>query len=69
MIYSGWIIFRKEEKDQVERIGVRLIEKVEEFAETVKYLCQTDEFVLRKLNEYWGRYIWSLFPDNAEMGT
>lgn len=69
MIYSGWIIFRKEEEEHVKRIGVRLIKKVEELVLTIKYLCQVDEFVLKKLDEYWGQYIWSLFPDNMEKGT
>ena len=60
--YVGWIIADKEEKSFLESLGVKIIggynEEEHSFDE-----CIVTEDVLQKLDPYWGRFYWGLFPN------
>ena len=62
MIYKGWIIADREEKEFLEKLGVKLGEYDERSGSFEN--CELSPETLEKLDPYWGHFFWGLYPDN-----
>jgi len=56
--YRGWIIADYEDKEFLERLGVKLGRYDEEFTSFED--CELSPETLEKLDPYWGRFCWGL---------
>jgi len=62
MIYKGWIIADREEKEFLEKLGVKLGEYDERSGSFEN--CELSPETPEKLDPYWGHFFWGLYPDN-----
>jgi len=61
MKYKGWIIANREDKEFLEKLGIKLgqyNEKTSSFEN-----CEVPMKAFDVLDNYWGRFYWGLFPE------
>jgi len=69
MIYDGWIIGKKEDREFLEKLGVRIEKEYNDrpvIEGCVGWVCMINYEILKKLDEYWGRFIWSFSKEINE---
>ena len=69
MMYAGWIIGKKTDREFLEKLGVRIEEEYSDKTMTkgfIGWVCVINHEILKKLDEYWGRFIWSFSKEMNE---
>ena len=65
--YEGWIIADYEDKEFLEKLGIRLGKYNEETTSFEN--CKVSLEALEKLDPYWGRFYWGLWPSESSVSS